>query len=507
MPRRSQSLELFAPPPLVTPSVEPLAARSRPQLWLAVCLPSLALECLSIPRGPRPAVVVDSQQGQPFVVAANRAAADAGIAFGCKLGTATALAASLQVFERAPRLELASLESLARWALGLTSLVNVEPAEGVLLEVAGSLKLFGTLEAIKAKLCHELARRGLGFCMCVAPTPTAAVWLARAASADALRRHELAGRLGALPLGVTRWPPEVQELLKCLGMRTIGDCARLPRDGFARRVGSAYLLELDRAFGRRVELRAEYRAPSAWSARVELFDESVDSALFMEAVEQLLDELIAELRKQQAQIDRLEIAFEHLHRPPTIESFVLLEPTHERERLLHLIGDRLQRSVLPVPAVALRVRSDALLPLALRESDLFEAKPHDELVRVLFERLRERFGTEAVYGLSAVAEHRPERAWAKSFELTARQMRGERQLSQNQARPLWLLTEPIALPSIAARRAALRLCSGPERIESGWWDEHDVGRDYYTAKNALGQSLWVFRDHRTRGWFLHGFFG
>jgi protein ImuB len=61
--------------------------------------------------------------------------------------------------------------------------------------------------------------------------------------------------------------------------------------------------------------------------------------------------------------------------------------------------------------------------------------------------------------------------------------------------------------ALEARRESLELCSGPERIESGWWDEHDVGRDYYTAKNGSGQRLWVFRDHRTRAWFVHGLFG
>jgi protein ImuB len=67
-----------------------------------------------------------------------------------------------------------------------------------------------------------------------------------------------------------------------------------------------------------------------------------------------------------------------------------------------------------------------------------------------------------------------------------------------------LLQEPVA---IEARKDSLQLVSGPERIESGWWDEQDVARDYYTAKNGDGQKLWVFRDRRTRSWFLHGLFG
>ena len=40
---------------------------------------------------------------------------------------------------------------------------------------------------------------------------------------------------------------------------------------------------------------------------------------------------------------------------------------------------------------------------------------------------------------------------------------------------------------------------GPERIESGWWDGHDVRRDYYVARTAGGVRLWVFRERRAAG--------
>ena len=536
MARVLQSLDLFAPGPVEAPRNDNRPAPSKLQLWIAVCLPSLAFESLCVADSAFPAVVVEAERGQLHVVAASPAAAEAGIVSGTKLHTATALAASLQVFERSPLLERQSLESLAAWAQMLTSLVSVEAPESLLLEVAGSLKLFGSLDAIKAKLRGELARRYRHFRFCVAPTATAALWLARAASADVLHWRQLAGNLAALPLAVTRWPLEVQALLQDLGLRTIGDCARLPRDGFARRVGRQYLLELDRAFGRCADLRAGFKTPQAWSSIAELGEESIDSAIFIEAVEQLLDELCTKLKRRQAQIDCLELAFEHLHRPPTVESFDLREPTLDRDRLLHLVADRLERIALPVPAVALRMTSGVLRPLELEAADLFETKPHDERAQVLLERLQGRFGSAAVYGLRAIPEHRPEKAWAKWLETRAgmpaveqrrdagrdargratqgavaeqlpndgRLARGEGRLQAQEARPLWLLPKPVA---IEARKDSLKLVSGPERIESGWWDEQDVARDYYTAKNGDGQKLWVFRDRRTRSWFLHGLFG
>jgi protein ImuB len=510
MPRVLHSLDLFPSRSAEAPHVAKQAAPSKLQLWIAVCLPSLAFECLAAAEPALPAVVVEAERGQLHVVAASAAAAEAGIGAGTKLNTAMALAASLQVFERSPSLERKSLASLAAWAETLTSMVSVEAPESLLLEVAGSLKLFGSLDAIKAKLHAELARRSRDFRVCAAPTATAALWLARAASVDVLEWRQLAGSLAGLPLSVTRWPPAVQGLLLDLGIRTVGDCARLPRDGFARRVGRSYLLDLDRAFGRSVDLRAEFKTPQAWTSIVELGEETVDNAIFLQAAEQLLDELCEVLEKRQAEVTSLEISFKHLHRPPTVEKFDLREPTHGRDRLLDLIEDRLERSALPVPAVALRMKTGSFQPLERKHADLFEAKPHDERAQALLERLQERFGSSAVYGLRAIPEHRPEKAWAKSLQID-RRARAKARASVHacgraiqETRPLWLLHKPVA---IEARKDALKLLSGPERIEAGWWDEHDIARDYYTAENGRGQRLWVFRDHRARSWFVHGLFG
>ena len=508
MPRSLHSIELVAPETEEAPRTDARPERAVSRLWLAVCLPNLAFECLPHASAEAPAVVVEPLRSQLHVVAANALAQRVGIEAGSKLSAALALTASLQTLERSPGAERRSLESLAAWASTLTSLVSIEPPEGLLLEVSGSLRLFGSLEAIKARLVEELARRRFTFRFCVAPTPIAALWLARAAGDDVPLPHELQGRLGRLPLAVTRWPRAVRELLRDLGVRTVGECARLPRDGFARRVGVPYLQELDRALGRRVDLRVEFKQPEKWEAKIELFEESTDCALVVEAIEQMLDGLVAELRTRQAQVRAIKVGFDHLHRAPTFESFDLREPTHDRELLLHLIRDRLERSQLPIPALAVSVESGFLLPLEIETSDLFEKVPVATLAQALLERLQERFGAAAVYGVRAVAEHRPERAWARAVGMAAGSRSGEGSLRQD--RPLWLLQRPVPLRSSEARsyyRGSIELSSGPERIESGWWDEQDVGRDYFTAVSSHGQKLWIFRDRHSRVWHLHGLFG
>ena len=83
-------------------------------------------------------------------------------------------------------------------------------------------------------------------------------------------------------------------------------------------------------------------------------------------------------------------------------------------------------------------------------------------------------------------------------------------------RPVWLLPAPQPL---AERQSVphsegrpLALLSGPERIESGWWDGGLAVRDYFIAQHDSGALLWIYRSRLPsagagEGWFLHGRFG
>ena len=68
-------------------------------------------------------------------------------------------------------------------------------------------------------------------------------------------------------------------------------------------------------------------------------------------------------------------------------------------------------------------------------------------------------------------------------------------------RPPWLLPRPLPL------RGEVRIVSGPERLESGWWDGADARRDYYVLETAQGQRAWAFAPAGEQGgWMLHGWF-
>jgi len=203
---------------------------------------------------------------------------------------------------------------------------------------------------------------------------------------------------------------------------------------------------------------------------------------------------------------QLALTLLHPKAKATLIELVLVAPTRDPKHLLELFRERLAQCALPEAVETLVLGAQSLLPLATPSFDLFGARPESvETAAVLIERLRARLGQQTVQSLAVVAEHRPERAYthagAKATPLPV--AHGER--------PFWLLPEPVPLeldgdqPLIGS---ALQLESGAERIESGWWDEGDIGRDYFVARNHAGECYWIFRELRPAGrWWLHGIFG
>jgi protein ImuB len=407
------------------------------------------------------------------------------------------------------------LESLAAWADEITPLVVLVPPDGLVLEIRGSLRLLGGLDAIKRRVCDAIVRVGSAAELAAAPTLLGALWLARHRGADVLTSERLRSALNPLPLSVTDWPEDIQALLSEMGLDSVGDCLRLPRDGFARRVGVAYLDELDKALGRQADPRPGFETPRRWSSKIAFSEETDDLEVLSRALAQVVDALVDSLRRQQRQVQGLELVLHHLRHSATRSRLQLVEPTHRKDRLLEPLCARLSRIVLPRPAIACSVFVDELQTLTLEEDRLFgdhgEPSPRSVSPAVLVERLRGRFGIESVYGFELVEEHRPERVCQKLTErLLETPPHCARLSPYAHDRPLWLLPAPIPYADGVSKlryRGSLRVASEAERIESGWWDTDDISRDYYTAATEQGEKLWVYRDRVTDGWFIHGIFG
>lgn len=452
-------------------------------LWVALCLPRLPLEARLRGRAPseaadEPWAVVDNRS----VLVGNGAAEALGVRPGNALAAAWALAPQLRVLPRDVAAEARALEAIAAWACQFTAKVSLEPPQGVLLEVAGSLRLFGGPARLMARLRSGLAELGFEALLAAGPTARAALWLARGGGET----------LQALPVGAIDPEPETLALLRRIGVGTLGELMRLPRAGVAARFGEKLLDDLDRALGRVPEPRAYFQPPERFDMQLELPAPVMEAERVLFAARRLLLQMEGFLAARQAGVRGFTLRLSHRHGPPTRIDIGSAAPHRDIEHWQRLLRERLEATALKSPAEAIRLEAAGLAPLAGAAPGLFgDARSEAEAWERLTERLQARLGGAVVHGLKTHAEHRPERAWRATAASAAADL-------PPGPRPLWLLEPPRRLGE-----GEFVLLAGPERIESGWWDGDDVRRDYYIA--ACGPSLgWIFRGYE--GWFLHGLF-
>lgn len=495
-------------------------------LWIAVCLPELPLEaCATAPDSiGGPFAIGDAQH----ILHVNRAAAAAGVAAGMRRATAAALCPRLALRARDPVKEQAALEAVARWALRFTPNVALvspprtrsgdpladEAPAGVLLEVAGSLRLFGDRARLLAELRRGLIEQGHAARVATAPVPHAAWILARAADGlEARSVAELPQVLSPLPAwllgpGRAHW-----EALRSVGIAHIGDLLPLPRTAVARRFSEALLDELDRALGKKADPRAWFVAPERFEARLELAARVDDAEALLFAARRLIVQMSGWLAGRCAATRALVFSLIHEGRAPTVLPLRLASASNDDARFTAVLREVLGTLRLAAPVYELQLRCDDVVAAAPFAGELFPAGgAGQESLAQLIERLQARLGREQVVRLRPHADHRPELA-CRADAVDAPAARTQPALC-GPPRPLWLLPAPVAL---AERDHApfcgtpLALAAGPERIESGWWDGQWVERDYFVARDAGGALLWIFRPRAPdpalrQGWFLHGRF-
>ncbi len=477
-------------------------------LWLALRFVSLPLEVYARAAHAKVPLAVTGASGtRTEIIACNAAARVHGIKPGMPPAAASALCSDLRTVARDIAAEAGALERIAAWAIQFTPAVSIAKPGEVLLEIAGSLAIFGGLNRLWSEIAQGLRTLGYAASMACAPTPLAAQWFARAglevrlSHIDALRVS-----LPDLPVEVMHASREALGLLQNVGAKTVSDCLALPRDGLARRLGQTLLDDLDRALGQLPDPRAFFTPPDVFKAEQPLPAPALSAEMLLFAARRMLVELCGYLAATASGAQRLSFSFAHHRREPTRLALSLVAATRDPDHLTNVLRERLERTALPAPAIAIALESELLLPLASRNLSLLpDAGQQEEAAAQLIERLRARLGEDAVRGLKRFADHRPECAWR-----TCPPGSKDTVAALSASRPLWLLAKPRALAQVAEApcyEGRLSLLAGPERIESGWWDGHDVTRDYFVACNPAEAMLWIYRERDTGArWFLHGFF-
>ncbi len=364
-----------------------------------------------------------------------------------------------------------------------------------------------------------------------APTALGAALLARwrddlAHGSHSVDRDALRALLDDAPVWLLGPGHEHRQALQGMGLTRLSDLRHLPRAGLARRFGPALLSDLDRAHGDIPDPREPIEPPQRFEQRIELFARADSAGQLLAGARVLLARLLAWAAARHGRVARFTLLAHHEARqrgsalePGTLD-IALAEPSADLAHLQMLLAERLARWTLAEPALELSLRCDALVHEAPPNAELFPShRSEREGLMRLIERLQARLGPGGVQQIVRVADHRPERAVAWRPANAAAPPQPEWTALHDAAtltRPLWLLGQPQPLAERASRPGLdgtpLQRLSGPERIESGWWDGALAARDYFIASAADGALVWVYRARlplqagEVGCWFLQGRF-
>ncbi len=431
-----------------------------------------------------------------------------------------------------PTGDVAALKKLARWCRRYSPIVGLADAEqpaSLLFDISGCAHLFGGEEALARHVLRDLARLKLIAHVAIADTVGTAWAAAFCLSLKAGRAPvvvppgEQAVALRQLPVESLRLPSHIVETLRELDLRTIGQLLQLPRETLPSRFGPELLLRLDQALGSIPEMIVPERPDEPVAARWGC-EEPIDNALAIEAVlRRLLRRVVCSVAARGEGIVRLDLSLTCAEQEPVRISIGCIRPTLHRKHLLELIRLQLERLQLTRGVVDFLVRVTATAPLDVSQPSLFgdgEQRDSRRELDVLLNRLASRLGRAAVLYPELCADHQPERAITfHSVVSTTKTKPPPMEMSLLRARPLRMLPRPVpvAVMSVVPDGPPIRMhwrnldhrivhAEGPERIETGWWRQVPIRRDYYRVDTDHGARYWLFRAVDDGHWFLHGDF-
>jgi protein ImuB len=475
----------------------------------------------------RELVLFAGQNQRPVVTECSPNSERLGICIGQPLAEARALlpkAVFLPADVVADRIALGQLALDCQRFSPMVGLEEGTHPESLLCDVSGCTHLWNGEKPFLQAVRSYWRGQGYQIHLALAGALGAAWALAHTATISLVPAGNEEKALSNLSVAALRLPTEALECLEALGLLTIGDLLRLPRESLVSRFGVILPQRLDQVLGLLPETFVCERLREPLSA-VREWDVPIEDRLALTLVcRQMLRELLSMAERHGMGVQELEGELRTETGPVMIE-IRLVEPTRDEGHLAQLAELQLERRTWSGGVVAVRWAALRLGRLDQAQSRWFGDELESKTSRAfntLVERLSSRLEAGAVLRVEFLPDSQPEHVvrlvpWTNAdppktdrFTLPPEQSRG---------RPFRLLgiPQPIDVTSIVPDGPPFRMAWqrqdclvvrswGPERIATGWWRAQDVERDYYRAEWEDGTQVWIYRDQRTGRWFLHGFF-
>ena len=473
--------------------------------WFYLYFPNLQLESSLPPSEKHTSLTPCALIKQGIIVQTNPVARSLGIGPGTGLAQAALLCSELSLSDYQERLEQQLLRQLAHELYQLSATLYLDPPQGILLYAKDMQRLYDDTNRYWQHLQVPLQARHLSYHYAAAHRPLAAQILARSGSNQLCKSEQQAMQLLAqLPIEHSGLETKLIQQLQRLGIQLLGQAQQLPSNSLGKRFGQSLVTYLQALQQAQTPKQKAYRPRPHFNQQLPLLYEVENSAGLRFPLLRLLQDLEQFLYGRQWQVASLQVGLNYRYQNKDWFTIGSGAPEYKAKVWLDLIMLRLEQIQLQQPVTGLHIKGRQYSPWQAETRSLFDDRNKGSLTPgQLLGRLQNKLGSHAVQQLQLHDDYRPEHA-ASSFPVQQISLRSTpTQLATQAPRPSILL--PLPQPLNHKPRYGWLYIQGPERIQSGWWDNQAICRDYFIARNPQGQLCWLFRNHREE-WFLHGYF-
>lgn len=470
-----------------------------------------------------PPLVTVTRDGQRRVLAAVDEGAQAiGLRPGQTAAQAQASVPNLDLVEADPEADRAALDRLAAWCLRYAPVIEVDPPDGIWLDIEGAAHLFGGEAQLITDAVLRLRRAGLAVRAALAGTKGAAAALARHAPGTIVPPGEERAAVAPLPVTSLRLEGDTARGLGLLGIASLGDLARLPRPQLALRFGHGLLDRLDRMVGAAAEPLTAIAPPPLPQVRLAFAEPLGALEGLSAALARLAPALCAELARRGLGLRLLDAVFRRVDGRPLAIRVGTAAPARDPAHLLRLLEARLPEIDPGFGIDEIVLSAPRTEPVEGRQASVLDAGAGEGDLAPLVDRLGVRLGEHRVFRAAPVESRVPERSVRRIPALTP-PLRHSWPTAL--PRPSRIVDPPEPVNAIALlpdapptfffwrrTRYIVRAADGPERVRGEWWrTDREVNslRDYYRVEDSHGHRFWLFRDApmtENPQWWMHGRF-
>jgi protein ImuB len=464
------------------------------------------------------------------LVAATRRARRSGLVPGTTVAQARALLPALVVRPRDPECERAAQEALIEVATAFSPRVQDDGEGIVYLDLTGLERHFSDLDPevdLARSLSSEAEKAGLSTWIGIASSALAARIAAETPpSPRIVPGNEESRFLAPLPLERLCTETRMYETLQRWGIATIGDFAALPRNQVASRLGSLGRTLHEQARGVDRKPLIPRTTPPIFHEGLDLDWSLVTLEPFLFVARRALERLCTRLESSGLACARLSLTLRLEPRGSDERSILLPAPTSEARTLLTLSRLDLEKSPPGAPITGFTFTAYPDRPREAQLSIFGPSAPSPDKLATTLARLFALLGPDGAGAPRPVDSHIPDRPGLVDFEpplppdhrpeqrpgrglLAVRVLQPALRLeveSANANRAAPATVRPTDVTRGPVIEGEVRVAAGPWKLESDWWCEGPVDRDYWDVELSDGGIYRLFRDVRTGEWFADGIY-